>query len=260
MEPQKDNSIQNSSSNTPANFTKNTDHISFFEKDSYFVFVFKKTEKLATALYMVTNLFSDSEPMKWTLRKKVSEMLSFILGYKNAVSGQPFFITSVKDRVLDIISLLEVSSKSGLVSPMNFSILREEFFNLVKVLDERKLSGADSSDNSLPKSFFEIPRNFPSAISDKNTNRDDSDMVHLSDTNIKDKMPENTSQTIFKKTNRQNIILGLLKKKKELSIKDIAGTIRDCSEKTIQRELILLIESGTIKKIGERRWSKYSLS
>src|ERR1035437_9903487 len=104
MEPQKDNKISQASSNIPTNPAKDIDHISFFEKDSYFIFVYKKTEKLATALYMVTNLFSDSEPMKWTLRKKVSEMLSFILGYKNSVSGQVFFITSVKDRVLNIVS------------------------------------------------------------------------------------------------------------------------------------------------------------
>ena len=40
---------------------------------------------------------------------------------------------------------------------------------------------------------------------------------------------------------------------------DIAQTIRDCSEKTIQRELIALIQGGIVKKTGERRWSKYSL-
>lgn len=259
MEPQKDNNIQGASGNIPANFAKNVDHISFFEKNSYFIFVYKKTEKLATALYMVTNLFSDSEPMKWTLRKKVSEMLSFILGHKNSVSGQAFFITSIKDRVLDVVSLLEVSSKSGLVSTMNFSILRQEFLNLVRVLDEQKLDSGDSSAGALPEAFFEVSRNFSPTISDKEISREYRDMTNMPDIKIKDKISENTNQAVFKKTNRQNIILGLLKKKKELSIKDIAQTIRDCGEKTIQRELISLIKSGIIKKTGERRWSKYSL-
>ena len=62
-----------------------------------------------------------------------------------------------------------------------------------------------------------------------------------------------------KKTNRQNIILGLIKKKKELTIKDIALVIKDCSEKTIQRELNSFIASGILKRAGVRRWSKYSL-
>jgi len=238
------------------NIEKNIDHISFFEKDSYFAFVCKKTEKLATALYMVTNLFSDSEPMKWTLRKKVSELLSFILGYKNSALQQMPFIASVKERVLDIISLLQVSSQSGLVSTMNFSILQQEFMNLVRVLDEQKLEDGDSRGGDLSKSFFDLARNFPSASSASES----VETARMSDMRIKDKTQENSNQAVFKKTNRQNIILGLLKKKKDLSIKDIAQTIRDCSEKTIQRELISLIDSGIIKKIGERRWSKYSLA
>jgi DeoR/GlpR family transcriptional regulator of sugar metabolism len=35
--------------------------------------------------------------------------------------------------------------------------------------------------------------------------------------------------------------------------------IKDVSEKTIQRELISLIEAGIILKTGERRWSRYSI-
>jgi hypothetical protein len=255
MEPQKDNNIQPASNKIGSNFEKNADHISFFEKDNYFAFVYKKTEKLATALYMVTNLFSDSEPMKWALRKKVSEMLSFILGYKNSASGQGAFLGSVKDRVLDIVSSLEVASKSGLVSPMNFSILQQEFLNLVRVLDEPRVAGGDSSNAALSKSFFEIKQNFSPAEHE----REKINTPNLSDTYVKDKVLENSNQSIFKRTNRQSIIIGLLKKKKELNIKDISQTIRDCSEKTIQRELISLIESGVIKKTGERRWSKYSL-
>lgn len=45
----------------------------------------------------------------------------------------------------------------------------------------------------------------------------------------------------------------------EASIKDISDIIRDCSEKTIQRELNSLIEKGEVIRIGERRWSKYSV-
>ena len=255
MEPQKDNNIQPASSNIYADSEKNIDHISFFEKDNYFVFVYKKTEKLATALYMVTNLFSDNEPMKWTLRKKVSELLSFILGYKNLTLQQSVFLSSVRERIFDMISLLEVASKSGLVSSMNFSILREEFLNLVKVLDELRSEGGDSPGAALPKSFFDISRGFPPIVSGiKQVG-----LTNLSNIYTKDKIFENSNQAIFKRTNRQSIILSLLKKKKELSIKDIAQIIRDCSEKTIQRELISLIQSGVIKKIGERRWSKYSL-
>jgi hypothetical protein len=56
---------------------------------------------------------------------------------------------------------------------------------------------------------------------------------------------------------RSGVILDLVRSKKSLSIKDIAAVVTDCSEKTIQRELALLIEQGLVRKVGERRWSVY---
>jgi hypothetical protein len=58
-------------------------------------------------------------------------------------------------------------------------------------------------------------------------------------------------------SDRASVILDLVRKRKSLSIKDIAAVVTDCSEKTIQRELALLIEQGLVRKVGERRWSIY---
>ena len=114
---------------------KNIDIISFFEKDADFVFIYKKTEKLASAVYMVTNLFSDNEPMKLSLRKKVSDLLSFSLSYKDISEiRKSDFINNIKTRVLELVSLLEVSNHGGLVSGMNFSILKREFSSLIESL------------------------------------------------------------------------------------------------------------------------------
>jgi predicted HTH transcriptional regulator len=63
-----------------------------------------------------------------------------------------------------------------------------------------------------------------------------------------------------KKGNRQSVIIGLLKRKKEIMIKDVSPLIKGCSEKTIQRELSAMVQSGLLKKEGEKRWSKYSLA
>jgi hypothetical protein len=52
----------------------------------------------------------------------------------------------------------------------------------------------------------------------------------------------------------------MLKGGVKLTIKDFAQKIKGCSEKTIQRELIVMLTSGVLKKEGERRWSKYFLA
>lgn len=226
--------------------SKNASVASFFDDQTDFNFVCKKTEKLASAVYLITNLFSDNEPMKWTLRKKVSDLMSFIISYKDIrQSDLPNFINITKTKVLDIVSLLEVAYLGGLVSRMNFSIIDQEFSNLITALNSAHKT--DSSNSIIPTKFFDFERPFHDQVNSP-TNYEPKDSLTQRDSSA------------FKSNNRQNIILGLLKKKKELTIKDITGIIKDVSEKTIQRELISLISAGILIKTGERRWSKYSLN
>ena len=58
---------------------------------------------------------------------------------------------------------------------------------------------------------------------------------------------------------RTERILAVVRDKGAATIKDIADVVTDCSEKTIQRELINLIKDGKVHREGERRWSKYTL-
>ncbi len=58
---------------------------------------------------------------------------------------------------------------------------------------------------------------------------------------------------------RRGNVLNVIRDKGEATIKDIVEVISDCSEKTIQRELINLIKDNIIVREGERRWSKYKL-
>lgn len=228
------------------NSQKNLQNQTFFDGGSDFIFICKKTEKLASAVYLVTNLLSDNEPMKWSLRRKVSELLSFTITYKDIRQSElPNFFHNVKTRVSEIVSLLEVSVLAGLVSKMNFSIIKDEFNNLLELFNNT--SKTDYSNELIPKTFFD---NTVSKIS--------TFAPRIENSSLKDSVPLKDS-VVFKSNNRQGIILGLLKKKKDLTIKDIALVIKDVSEKTIQRELISLIEAGVLVKTGERRWSKYSL-
>ncbi len=242
---------------------KNLDPISFFDKDAGFVFAYKKTEKLVSAIYMITGLFSDNEPMKWNLRRKASDLLSLMINYKDLNESEFFeFTYNVKTRVLELVSLLEVSLRGGLISEMNFSILNQEFTGLLDGFDRGDTLTKNSSSHGIPKNFFDMTETIGS-LSQRESARGSagltSGIYRTSSGFIKDKNFADSREG-FKRSNRQNIILGLLKKKKELTIKDIAAVIKDCSEKTIQRELNSFILAGVLKRVGERRWSKYSLA
>jgi predicted HTH transcriptional regulator len=62
-----------------------------------------------------------------------------------------------------------------------------------------------------------------------------------------------------KKLYRREAILRVLQTKDNCGVKDFTDAVPDFSEKTIQRELLSLVESGLVVKLGERRWSTYSL-
>ena len=108
-------------------------------KKDYGTLVAKKSERLVTALYLVTDLMSDGEPIKHGLRKNSVTLLSSM----NALSQ-----LDVKDRVTEfkvslkavteIISLLHVAITTGIVSEMNGDILMEGFRALQLVLEKRQ--------------------------------------------------------------------------------------------------------------------------
>lgn len=58
---------------------------------------------------------------------------------------------------------------------------------------------------------------------------------------------------------RRRAIKDTLAVKGQVTIKDILEKMPDFSEKTLQRELISMINEGVVVKDGERRWRRYSL-
>lgn len=249
---------------------KNIDLASVFQRDANFVFIYKKIEKLASAAYIITSLFSDNEPIKWVLRKKSADLLSFsvALTYKETSnSSQVDLVHDLKIKVVELVSLFEISSNGGLISAMNFSVLKNEFFNLIDMLN----TSTSLPDKLVQKSVSEILSSLdytytqsPKSAEEKTFGQsvDASKVAHaMSFSSVKDRqLPKTINNDNLKKSNRQSIILSFLRKKREATIKDIIEVIKDCSEKTVQRELNYLISKGVLKRVGVRRWSKYSIS
>ena len=109
------------------------------QKNEYGLLIAKKSEKLVTALYLVTDLITDSEPIKSNLRKTAVTLLSSM----NTLA-QP----EVKDRiteykrslhsVTEILSLLHVARTTGIVSDMNSSLLIDGYRALQLVLEKKQ--------------------------------------------------------------------------------------------------------------------------
>jgi len=230
----------------------------------------KRTEKLVTALYLVSDCMETDDAMKNKLRLLGVELVSDI--YKLAVlspSDKRTQIQTSLNRVNEILSFLEIGYNIGFISDMNNSILRKEFRILVNNLETTLVQDKHFS-FTLDKRMFDLPV-MPSASSTFMSDKSYNSYKNIKDRNssYNNESPLNnfnqvkkTSSPVLSQADREdrsNKILSLIKDKKEVSIKDISLTINDCSEKTIQRELNSLVSKGQVKKIGSKRWSRYSI-
>ena len=77
---------------------------------------------------------------------------------------------------------------------------------------------------------------------------------------IKDKSVSKNLLTEGKQSERELIIIKEIRKKGAVTVKDISVLIKGVSEKTIQRELVSLVDKGVLKREGERRWSRYLIA
>ena len=293
------------------------------DKDFYLM-VEVKSERLVAALYLVSNFFSDTEPMKWKFRDIGLSILGDVSKLKDSkIMERTDILSRTLGNVITIISLLEIARLSDFISDMNYGILRREFVSFLNLIRTRDEIRESMDDLELTDDFFNMAQ---STVVNKSTIQDhtkyqqhksvatqpnieaqhsfptkpkatiktvptiqqrtqtgvtENNQPKIAPTTMPSLPPKEVSvspATFGKETQshkqeerevsphvterknyRRNVILDVLRTKQELSIKDISNIVTDCSEKTIQRELLGMVEEGMLKKKGERRWSRYSL-
>jgi hypothetical protein len=244
----------------------------------------KRIEKISQAIYLVSNHLKDNEPLKWELRKESIGFLSCIRSMDDSGEGNELppdlIVDALSTYARDLISLLSLAVVSGLISRNNGMIITQEIELLLASFQESVDGSTARAGFILSQEFFAadpelqqhlhggLSKGQPNFLLDKAAGLFNEKIPfpkkgQESKTNLGKNTPENNDSSAEnikdKKDTRQMKILTLLRAKSNLSIKDFASVIPECSEKTIQRELLELVEKGVIKKEGERRWSTYSL-
>jgi hypothetical protein len=108
-------------------------------KQDYGTLIAKKSERLVTALYLVTDLMDETEPIKRSLRLNAVTLLSSMnsLAQREVKDKVTEFKKSLRS-LTEIISLLHVSITTGLVSDMNGNMLMDGFRSLQLVLEKKQ--------------------------------------------------------------------------------------------------------------------------
>lgn len=277
MEPQKDINV----SHTQNNLT-NKDFLDVLLKnDPELLFIIKKAEKILAAMYLITNAIEDKEPLRFYIRESSLSFISHLFLLKETPrTPSKLFITTFESLVADILSYLNLAVLSGNVSEMNAEIVKNQI-QLVSELIQKRYQGSGYA-VALPKGFFEgddylldqakqivtesqephSPVSHPVPEAKPTGYKGHSNVLYnkMSDITPGPAEKKDIKDRSFVKGDRKEKIINLLKNKSNLTINDFTRVIKDCSEKTIQRELILMVNQGVLKKQGERRWSTYSLA
>lgn len=232
-------------------------------------FANKKTEKLLTALYMVTDCMETEDALKEKLRLLGVELLSRIYKLSTLLPVEKHLhIGSSLNNIYEILSFIEVANTIGYISDMNTNILKKEFHILVAELNQH-LPKEKHFPFTLDENMFELSPNISktenSSFNNNLTKRTNtmSFMNYKTNTDVLYKpLPSVDYKKV--KQERSEKIISIIKDKANsfnggASIKDISSGFMDCSEKTIQRELNELIDKKQIKKTGDKRWSRYSI-
>lgn len=239
-----------------------------------FIDLYNRSYRLVAAVFSVCNVMEEDQELKTKIKNLSLDLISISVNLKDInFSDARKLVGEVEKKSLLLMSMLDIASISLLISPMNGDILREEFKLFISEL--RKFLGKFEIEKNLSvKNIFELPVAI-SSVSDV-TLEDLKKMLEIEHAKTKESALEgyttnsgqvkNGSRVVEKNGNghkrkdtRKSTILEFIKGHNNVNIKDIVPNIVGCSEKTIQRELIGLINEGKIKKEGERRWSRYSV-
>ena len=239
-------------------------------KDTSYVIFSSRVNKLASAVYIVTDVLEDTEPLCHQLRTLAIEIISDI----------HLSAPTLKDKISAILSLLEVGRTVRIISEMNGTILEKEFLNLQESINDKlnnNISGAETDLSKFLASLSPTPGvgeigNKGHKYSKIGVQKGGTLLQALKDVEMSDmsshvsygKNNLRDSLDLLRKERRNEIISVLKRIKDGATITDIKsqaiGILASAGEKTLQRELAFMVSSGVLKKTGEKRWSRYFIN
>ncbi len=252
-------------------------------------YVVKKTEKIAQALYVLTGHLPAEEPFRRNIREKSLRLVDDLFALQTEPGMETLLLNQiVNQRFNELLSILEIGVRASLLSDMNLSVIKSEILKLRQLVKDTKLQ-SDHQAVQLSDSFFvtastprrqtvtldqpsdssvlsqsKLPNPSPNLNprTNKFTATNNEESASAEKTNSADTAESNARSSRRQGRNhskRRQSILGLFRDQDEISINEVQGVIEGCSQKTMQRELKSMVESGLLEKRGKKRWSTYVL-
>lgn len=213
--------------------------------------LYRRAERIVAAIFLATNHIHASESLRSQIRDAGVCFLKETLDMRDALRTQDSIRASrFSAAARYLISLIRMLAAGGLLSLQNAGVL-------VEAIDEL---------GALLSAYQNSPLADTIAFSKQELS--DTHVPHMKDSvSVKDGMSLRGSAVVSDRpisnslgTRQQNVLDVLRTAQTPLSITDIAIHLPEYSTKTIQRDLVDLILAAKVRRMGEKRWSKYSLA
>lgn len=205
-----------------------------------------KVQNITAALYRVTDLLSDKEPLKWTLRDKAVVLYNNLMSIRFIKDKDNVFNETLSN-FFQIIKSLELVSLGFCVSNLNFEILKREYMNLRNFIEGKK-------SNIITEQKLLL--GFPAR---KERPKKEREGIMIGAAEIE--RPEINlmiESKISSPEGRKEKILDFMETGGEKTMGEIAAIFGgEISEKAVQRDLFYLVKSGKLVAKGDKRWRKY---
>lgn len=247
----------NNVSDKETNFHNKSINSALFKGRSDWYFCFLKSEKIAHVLVLLSNTLPGEvrgalKDVSRTAENIPQSVVHFAAGEKAT--------SSVLAELLTLLSQLRLAHTHGWIGVENFNILHKECEQLIEKFSESAQLSPFTSEKDFVLPSFAAVAPMPLALEMYKTGVFESSAVKDSKGQYKRHIAQTTETrkpASKGQEERLSKVLDIVLKNKAVSIKDISSVIRDCSEKTLQRELTVLIARGLVKRVGDRRWSQY---
>lgn len=207
----------------------------FFTNDHQ-AYVARKSERLSTAVHLVTQVVPQDEPIRNSLRTRALEIGAVTMDQQKLGALGPDGFGS---RCAEMGSMLDTAQATGLISTMNARLIVDEYSKLAQFVKDRY---------SFIRAHTSDLKDIEQRASHKGHEKDTTSIRHDSIKTVKD---------INQSSSRRKDILALFNSKDRISVKDAVDAIDGVSEKTLQRDLLAMVADNILIKEGERRWSTY---
>lgn len=239
----------------------------------------KRAERTATAIHMVSNFIAKDDSLRNDVRRHSLRVIKNL--YKCITCDaydQQFFLEEALVNIEYVMTTMSIARTTGTVSEMNTEILTNALQTLggqiyaqlqIALRYEQKFSEtiAPTIDKETLLDFLQeagssamLDDGFQQTLQDALTNKTTFKTTQNdTETKRQNKRHSNSQPSKSAADDRRIKIQEIISAKGDATIKDIATRITNCSEKTLQRDLVQLIKDNIIEKEGSKRWSVYRI-